>query len=60
LQRLPETLPAALAALAADVTVNGWFDPLFIESFHGVRKAEMAQVAGLDAAAVCERYRKLY
>lgn len=60
LRRLPETLPAALDALAADDTVLGWFDPRFIETFNGVRRAEMAQLASLDAAAICERYKVLY
>lgn len=60
LYRLPESLEAALTALAADPVVNSWFDPLFIESFHGVRQAEMAALAGLDPVAVCEKYRTLY
>lgn len=60
LVRLPESLDAALAALAADPVVNGWFDPILIESYHGVRRAEMAVIAGLDPAAICEKYRALY
>ncbi len=35
------TLPAALKAFDADAVVQSWFDPLFVESFHGVRKAEL-------------------
>lgn len=58
--RLPETLAAALQALAADPVVNGWFDPLFIESFHGVRHAEMAALEGLEPEAICHKYRTLY
>jgi glutamine synthetase len=60
LKRLPETLEAALAALSADPIVTGWFDPLFIESFQGVRRSEMRALAGLDASAICEKYRTLY
>lgn len=60
LVRLPETLEAALEALAADPIVNGWFDPLFIESYFGVRRAEMALLSGLDPATICEKYRTLY
>jgi glutamine synthetase len=60
LRRLPETLPMALAALAGDDTVIGWFDPLFIESFLGVRRAELAILEGMDPQSVCNRYRMLY
>jgi len=60
LHRLPESLPLALEALAADPTVQGWFDPLFIESFVGVRQAEMAILAPLDVGAICARYGTLY
>lgn len=60
LQRLPETLPMALAALAGDVKVNGWFNPLFIESFLGVKRAELAILDGMDPQSVCNRYRMLY
>jgi glutamine synthetase len=60
LVRLPESLPAALKAFDADAVVQSWFDPLFIESFHGVRKAELDTLASLSPAEVCERYRTLY
>lgn len=60
LVRLPESLDAALDALAADPVVNGWFEPVFIESYRGVRRAEMAVLSGLDPAAICEKYRTLY
>lgn len=60
LVRLPENLPAALAAFDADPVVQSWFDPLFIESLHGVRKAEMATLAKLLPTEICERYRTLY
>lgn len=60
LVRLPENLPAALATFDADPVVQSWFDPLFIESFHGVRKAEMAELAKLSPVEICERYRTLY
>jgi glutamine synthetase len=60
LHRLPESLESALAALAADPTVNGWFEPVFLESFHGVRQAEMALLSQMDPAAICEQYRSLY
>lgn len=60
LVRLPENLSAALDALAADHVVQRWFDPQFIDSYRGVRRAEMDLLAGMDPAAICERYRTLY
>jgi glutamine synthetase len=53
-------LPAALKAFDTDAVVQSWFDPLFVESFHGVRKAELTTLASLAPADVCERYRTLY
>jgi glutamine synthetase len=60
LVRLPETLPAALDALAADSTVTGWFAPVFIETFVGLKRHETERLAGLDPVAVCELYRTVY
>ncbi len=50
----------ALEALAADDKVSGWFNPLFIESFLGVKRAELAILDGMDPQSVCSRYRMLY
>jgi glutamine synthetase len=58
--RLPETLPAALDALKADATACGWFAPVFIESFAGMKAEEIKALTGLDEAAICERYREVY
>lgn len=58
--RLPESLPAAIAALKADAIVAGWFAPIFIDTFAGMKAAEMKALAGLDEAAICERYREAY
>lgn len=60
LVRLPESLPAALAALEQDETVNAWFDPKLIESFVGVKQSEIATLADRDPASTCEVYRELY
>jgi glutamine synthetase len=60
LRRLPESLPMALEALAADRKVGSWFNPLFIESFLGVRRAELSLLDGMDPQSVCDRYRMLY
>ncbi|RVA55479.1 glutamine synthetase, partial [Mesorhizobium sp. M7A.F.Ca.US.001.01.1.1] len=60
LVRLPETLPAALDALLADGTVTGWFAPVFIETFVGLKRHEAERLAGLDPASICDLYRTLY
>jgi glutamine synthetase len=60
LRRLPESLEAALAALQADATVQAWFDSKFMDSYRGVRLAELKCIAGLDPAAICDKYRMLY
>lgn len=60
LRRLPDSLQAAMAALEADPTVRGWFSDDFLQSFLGVRRAELAQVKGLDAAGICGLYGALY
>ncbi|MER9049345.1 glutamine synthetase [Mesorhizobium sp. M0923] len=60
LVRLPETLPAALDALVADKTVTGWFAPVFVETFVGLKRHETERLAGLDPVAVCDLYRTLY
>lgn len=60
LVRLPETLPAAVDAFATDSTVTGWFAPLFVETFVGLKRHESERLAGLDPVAVCDLYRTLY
>lgn len=60
LVRLPEDLPAALAALQADSVVRNWFAPDFIETFTGMKQAEIAHLADLDPAGVCNLYGTLY
>lgn len=60
LVRLPETLPAALDALLADSIVTGWFAPVFVETFVGLKQHEAERLAGLDPVAICDLYRTLY
>lgn len=60
LRRLPETLEEAIAAWQADATALGWFAPDFAETWLGVRRAEMARLAGLAPDAICKAYRALY
>ena len=60
LVRLPESLDAALAALVADKTVLSWFQPAFIETFTGEKRAELAHLKDRTPADICELYRALY
>ncbi len=60
LVRLPENLEAALATFLGDAEVQSWFAPAFVETFVGIRRAELAQLEGADAARLCELYKTLY
>ncbi|MCL6706307.1 glutamine synthetase family protein [Pseudomonas sp. R2.Fl] len=60
LRRLPQTLEAALDAFTADTTVTGWFDPLLIESFVGIKREELKLVDGKTEAEICDLYRSVY
>lgn len=58
--RLPDSLGAALDALAADRIACGWFDPLLLEVFRTVKQQEIAGAAGLTPAELCRRYSGIY
>lgn len=60
LLRLPETLLAAVDTFLADATVTGWFDPLFVETFVGLKRHEAERTADLEPNEICELYGKLY
>lgn len=60
LRRLPQSLAEALAELLADETVCGWFSPVAVETYVGMKRMEL-QLAG-DAVddAMCRRYAEIY
>ena len=60
LARLPDTLEAALAALAGDKTVLSWFDPLAIETSTGMKRMEMQLAGAKMDDALCRRYAEIY
>lgn len=60
LRRLPLTLEDAVQALKADETVTGWFAPALIESFVGVKSAEVERARSMTPEDVCSLYGKLY
>jgi glutamine synthetase len=60
LHRLPLTLEDALTALQADPVVLGWFDPLLLETYTGMKQMELS-LAGADLNdALCQRYAAIY
>lgn len=60
IRRLPESLEAALEALNADAVVRGWLAADVLETFVGVRRAELARVAGCSPEQICDLYQGLY
>jgi glutamine synthetase len=60
LVRLPTSLGAALDALEADPVVKGWFAPVFLECFTGVKRGEIAHLEGRHPADLCALYGGLY
>ncbi|GAA4379739.1 glutamine synthetase family protein [Paeniglutamicibacter cryotolerans] len=57
---LPSSLPDALAALAADETVSGFFDPQLLALHHAIKADEIRQLAGLTDTEKCARYAAAY
>ncbi len=57
---LPDSLDAALGALAADDDARGWMSPLLYDAYVGVKRAEIDAVADLDLGEVCRRYAEIY
>ncbi len=60
LRRLPDTLPAALSAFERDDVVRNWFEPVFVETMLGIRRAELAVLRDATPADLCARYALLY
>jgi glutamine synthetase len=60
LRRLPESLDAALSLFEADPIVGSWFAPIAKQTFVGMKRAEMAMLAGLTPDEICARYRAAY
>ena len=60
LARLPETLEQALDALAGDPVAQGWFPSALLETFVGIRRAEIEKLRDVDDAELCAFYKALY
>jgi glutamine synthetase len=57
---LPGTLEQALAALAADAAVRDWLPEALLETYVGMKRAELATLEGLAPEEVCRRYSSVY
>jgi glutamine synthetase len=60
LHRLPDRLEDALTCLLADKTVCGWFAPVALETYVGMKRMELKLSAGLDSDGLCQRYATVY
>ncbi len=58
--RLPLTLEAALQALEADKTVCDWLSPLALETYVGMKRAEIDLAGPVLDDALCQRYAGIY
>ncbi|MFI9629627.1 glutamine synthetase family protein [Streptomyces sp. NPDC052042] len=57
---LPHSLDEALLELDKDDVVSGWFSDELLETHRSVKRAELAEVSGLDDRAVCKRVADVY
>ena len=57
---LPASLDQALALFAASATMRASFGPAFHDLYVQFKRAELKAVAGLDEAAICDRYAAIY
>lgn len=60
LLRLPGSLEDALQAFEADEIVKNWFQPLFISTYLGEKRAEIQSLDGKNAQQICDLYRTLF
>ena len=58
--RLPATLGAALDALDADKTVQGFLPPRFLEAYRANKRAELALAKDWPPEEVCKRYAEVF
>ena len=60
LHRLPGSLAEALRALEEDAAARAWLHPLALETYTGMKRAELELVKALDVDALCARYAEVY
>jgi len=57
---LPGSLDAALDALEADRTIQGWADPAFWQCYLALKRTEFSSMADLAPQALCDAYARVY
>ncbi len=57
---LPTSLDEALALFSASAATAAWFGPTFHDLYIRFKRAELKALAGLDEAAICDRYAAIY
>ena len=60
LRRLPQSLQEALSIMASDKVVSGWFPAALLETYHGLKRREIALLDGLETRAMLDRYIGVY
>jgi glutamine synthetase len=60
LQRLPESLAAALEALESDPVARAFLAPKALATYTGMKRAEIAATAGWSPDELCTRYAEIY
>jgi len=60
LQRLPQTLEAALERFKGNETVSAWFPKPFPTVYQAHKQGEIAYLADMDITQKCEAYEKAY
>lgn len=60
LRRLPQSLQEALSVMASDKVVSGWFSAALLETYHGLKRREIALLDGLETSAMLDRYVGVY
>ncbi|MGB7322744.1 MAG: glutamine synthetase, partial [Albidovulum sp.] len=59
-KRLPQSLEEALEKLGGSKAVRQWFGDAFVDLYIAHKHGEIAQLAGLDQAEKCNRYKDVY
>ncbi len=46
--------------MASDKVVSGWFSAALLETYHGLKRREIALLDGLETSAMLDRYVGVY
>jgi glutamine synthetase len=59
-ERLPDCLPAALAALRADARASGWLPEELLSAYLLLKETESAACSRLSMEEICRRYEQIF